>query len=316
MTRGRHGHPGWLRLAVILILALLVGTGIGLGTYMAAKGPAPVPVPSLKDRLYGDVSGQVTQAGLVLTLDPAQKAASFKEISKNKITNQSPEAGALVKKGTPVTVTLEPDKPAITKKVVCLDPGHSTGGPSSEIDPASGLDVADNSGDDGEIQTNWDIALKTKPLLEQEGYKVVLTRPTIDSYANLRQRADIGNSSDIMIRIHYDLTGVDAILYPGIGQTKSHGTSTLTVNPEISARSAVLANTLLEYLDKVGIKRVANDMSGSSNNTGGAYVGSVISKVPVVVIENDPNVVRNNPTGQEQVAGAIAKGVKAYFNGL
>jgi N-acetylmuramoyl-L-alanine amidase len=309
-------HSGWLRLAVILLLALLAGTGIGLGSYVATRGPAPVEVPSLNNQLYGDVSGQVTAAGLVLKLDPGQKASTFKEISKNKITNQAPEAGTLVKKGTAVTVTLEPDKAATAKQIVCLDPGHSTGGPSSEIDPASGLDVADNSGDDGEIQTNWDIAMKTKPLLEKEGYTVVLTRPTIDSYANLRQRADIGNSSDIMIRIHYDLTGVDAILYPGTGQTKSHGTSTLTVNPEISARSAVLANSLFEYLDKVGIKRVANDMSGSSNNTGGAYVGSVISKVPVVVIENDPNVVRNNPTGQEQVAEAISKGVKAYFNGL
>jgi len=101
---------------------------------------------------------------------------------------------------------------------------------------------------------------------------------------------------------------------PGAGQTKSHGASTLTVSSDISEKSRVLAYALFPYLQPLGVTRVDNDMEGSSNNTGGAYVMSVLSKVPIVVIENDPNVVRNNPTAQDQVAGAITNGVKAYFN--
>jgi len=217
-------------------------------------------------------------------------------------------------------VALEPDKTVkqqtrASNHVVCLDPGHSPGPFPSVIDPASGLDVADAEGADGEVQTNWNIAVQVKALLEQEGYTDKLTRPSVSSQANLRQRADIGNTCDIAVRIHFD-PAVHAVLFPGTGQTKSHGGRTMTVSEDLSAKSRVLAYALFPYLQPLGVTRVDNDMGGSSNNTGGAYVGSVLSTVPVVVIENDPTVVRDNPSGQAQAATAIVKGIDAYFKGL
>ena len=312
MTHGMRRRSGRLMLVVILSISLLVGVGIGLGLFFVARGPALVETPRLTGVVYGDASGATSAAGFILRVDPKQRFPNSKDLSTKKITSQTPEAGSAVKKGTTITVQLEADKPVQPKHVVCLDPGHSNG-PSSVIDPQSGLDVADNTGADGEIPTNWDIAQKTKVLLERAGYEVRLTRQSLDAPSDLRQRADIGNTCDIIIRIHYD-PGVHAVLYPGAGQTKSHGASTLTVSSEISEKSRVLANALFPYLQPLGVTRVDNDMGGSSNNTGPAYVGSVLSKVPVVVIENDPNVVRNNPTAQDQVAGAITNGVKAYFN--
>jgi len=72
---------------------------------------------------------------------------------------------------------------------------------------------------------------------------------------------------------------------------------------------------LFPYMQGVGVSRLMNDAGGTSNNAGPAYVGSVLSRVPVVLIENDPAMVSGNLSGQDQVADAIARGVGAYFQG-
>jgi hypothetical protein len=46
-----------------------------------------------------------------------------------------------------------------------------------------------------------------------------------------------------------------------------------------------------------------------------ALIGSVISRVPVVCLENKMALVRDNPAGQEQLAGQIAAAIDAYFQG-
>ncbi|MBN1288552.1 MAG: N-acetylmuramoyl-L-alanine amidase, partial [Actinobacteria bacterium] len=196
--------------------------------------------------------------------------------------------------------------------MVCLDPGHSTNCPSSEIDPLTGLDVADNSGAAGELQTNWDVAIRTTTRLERMGYTVKLTKPAVNSYASLRTRADIGNTCSIMVRIHYDFS-LHAVLCPAEGQYKQRGDSIVYVNPGVAAASGDLAGTMFPYLQGAGIARLMNDCGGTSGNSGPAFVGSVLSTVPIVLIENDPAVVRDNPSGQEQVAAAITEGIDAYF---
>jgi len=197
---------------------------------------------------------------------------------------------------------------------VCLDPGHSGGSPGSEMDPASGLDVADNGGADGELQAMWDLAVKTKARLEQAGNRVVLTKESADSYASLRRRADVGNSCSIVIRLHFD-PALHAVLFPGEGQYKEHGGTRVMVDPSVAASSRILAGALFPYMQGVGVSRLMNDAGGTSNNAGPAYVGSVLSRVPVVLIENDPAMVSGNLSGQDQVADAIARGVGAYFQG-
>ena len=202
--------------------------------------------------------------------------------------------------------------PACQSFIVAIDPGHSMNCPSSEIDPATGLDVADNGGASGELRSNWELALKTKEKLEGMGYEVEFTKPSIDAYASLRTRADIGNTCSIMVRLHYDFN-LHAILFPAEGQYKQRGGNIVYVNPEVAGSSAVLAQTMFPFLQSVGVTRIMNDVGGTSNNTGPAFVGSVLSEVPVVLIEDNPSMVRDNPTGQDQVASAIAQGVDTFF---
>jgi N-acetylmuramoyl-L-alanine amidase len=220
-----------------------------------------------------------------------------------------------------VSTRVTSDRPVLAERSVyynrrvrvCLDPGHSVNCPASEIDPATGLDVADNEGAPGELKSNWDLACKTRAILEGMGYEVVLTKQTCHTYASLRTRADIGNTCEIMVRLHFDLQ-LYAVLYPGVGQYKQHGSSIVYVDPAVARASEPLALALFAFLENVGVTKTMNDCGGTSNNAGPAFVGSVLSRVPVVLIEDNPAWVRDNPTGQDQVAAAIASGIDAYFD--
>lgn len=222
--------------------------------------------------------------------------------------SSSPQASS------PAPVPEQTPRPAAASggRSVCIDPGHSTGSPASEIDPATGLDVADNGGASGELQANWELALKVRARLEQAGYGVALTKGGANSYASLRTRADIGNTCSIMVRLHFD-PNLHALLYPGEGQYKQHGNSIAYVDPAVAASSAGLAQSMFPFLQGVGITRKMNDAGGTSNNAGPAYVVSVLSRVPIVLIENDPSMVSGNPAGQDRVADAIVQGINAYF---
>lgn len=200
------------------------------------------------------------------------------------------------------------------RRSVCIDPGHSKGGPSSKIDPATGLDVADSSGEPGEISAVWELAQKVKARLERAGFTVKLTKESVDSYTDLKTRADIGNTCSIMVRLHCD-TAFQAILHPEEGQYKAHGGRRVDVDAAVARSSNELALAMFPFLEKVGISSVREEMGGNSNNDGPAYVVSALSRVPVVLIENNPSMVRDNPRSQDRVAEAIARGIIAYFQG-
>jgi N-acetylmuramoyl-L-alanine amidase len=181
------------------------------------------------------------------------------------------------------------------------------------MDTTTGLNVADNEGAAGERQAMWELAQRVKARLESGGYTVRLTKESRDSYASLRTRADIGNTCQILVRLHYD-TNLHAVLYPGEGQFKRNGESVVYVDAGVARASEELARAMFPSLQGVGITGIRNDCGGTSDNTGSAFVGSVLSRVPVVLIENDPALVRDNAAGQERVADAVVNGINTYFH--
>ncbi|HEY5533246.1 MAG TPA: hypothetical protein VIK22_14750, partial [Candidatus Anoxymicrobiaceae bacterium] len=66
---------------------------------------------------------------------------------------------------------------------------------------------------------------------------------------------------------------------------------------------------------------VRDDTGGTSQGNGTppghptALVGSVLSRVPVVCVENQVSHVLNNPAGQDQVADRLLQGINSYFQG-
>ena len=95
--------------------------------------------------------------------------------------------------------------------LICLDPGHGTlatvGRQTEPIGPGSSqLKIKDGGGTAGEAPVALGIALRTRALLEREGYRVAMTR-TGRTYAGGNiERARFCNArhAALMIRIHAD----------------------------------------------------------------------------------------------------------------
>ncbi len=205
------------------------------------------------------------------------------------------------------------------KWVVCLDAGHS-GHTGNEVDPATGLNVGDNTGASGELESNWDLVLRTKARLEQEGYEVKLTKDSANAYASLRTRADIGNTCDIMVRLHFDDTGFTGVMRPPPNAARCPASDPgriTVVDPAVAAGSDELANFLAPYLGLAVRDDTGGTTQGNSTPPGHptCLIGSVLSLVPIVTIENRPELVRNSPDGRELVAAQLVQGIDAYFAG-
>jgi N-acetylmuramoyl-L-alanine amidase len=334
--------------------ALIVGAGVlavcavvaGLVFFYMMLGNGH-RVPKVVGLTFNEARKKVEGAGLYIEIDPMQDSSG--ECGDLEVTGQDPKPGTDAGEEMMVTVRLEglhetpeytgvqsttplnpspepvPEEPvastpapqpagAQTRHSVCIDAGHCSGSMGTVLDPETGLDVGDGDGAAGERVAMWQIAQRAKARLEQAGYTVTLTKGSQDEKVTLKRRAEIGNTSEITIRLHYD-TSLHAVIYPAEGQYKQHGSSPrVYVDPQVARGSETLASALFGPLQGAGITKKRNDTGGTSNNTGPAYVGSVFSRVPVVLIENDPELVRDNPAGQDRVAQALVEGVNAYFN--
>ncbi|MFH1151422.1 MAG: N-acetylmuramoyl-L-alanine amidase [Actinomycetota bacterium] len=328
----------------VLAVGVLAG-GLVLFYVLFAGGNR---VPNVVGLTYDQARKRVEAAGFYIEIDPMQDSSG--KCGDLEVTEQDPKAGTDAGEELMVTVRLkglhetpefsgvqsttplspspepQPEQPAAsapapappaggpTTHQVCIDPGHGSGSMGTVLDEATGLDIGDGDGAAGERVAMWQIAQYAKARLEQAGYSVTLTKGSQDEKVTLKRRAEIGNTCEITIRLHYD-TSLHAVIYPAEGQYKQHGSSPrVYVDPQVARGSEVLASALFGPLQGAGITKTRNDTGGTSNNTGPAYVGSVFSKVPVVLIENDPELVRDNPTGQDRVAQALVEGVNAYFN--
>lgn len=329
---------------------MLCGAAAGI-ILLLVTGTGSDSVPDLIGLSYESAREKAASSDMAVEIDPMQDSSV--DCYGMEVIEQDPKAGTQAEEGLVIVVKLEglresekyvedpnnpfdvveenpadagesdpsarnqsaeqPSPEADSGRIVCIDPGHSVNCPVSEIDPATGLDVADNGGASGELQAMWELAQRLAARLESMGYGVRLTKQSANEYSSLRTRADIGNTGSVVVRLHYD-TNMHAILHPGEGQFKRNGSHVVHVDPGVARASADLASAMLPHLREVGITSVRNDCGGTSGNTGSAFVGSVLSRVPVVLIENDPAMVRNNPSGQERVATAIAEGVHAYLS--
>jgi N-acetylmuramoyl-L-alanine amidase len=99
----------------------------------------------------------------------------------------------------------------IPAPLVCLDPGHGTvpavGRQTEPIGPGSSQrKIKDGGGARGEAPVALAIALKTRALLQRDGYRVAMTRTRTGYTGGNIARAQFCNSrrSALMLRIHAD----------------------------------------------------------------------------------------------------------------
>jgi hypothetical protein len=193
---------------------------------------------------------------------------------------------------------------------VCIDAGHS-GHDGSEIDPATGLNVGDNTGAPGELQDNWVLARALTSRLQEAGYEVQVTRQDVNGYLSLRQRAEVGNTCAIMVRLHHDPSGFTGVMRPppNAARCPQSDPSRITV---VDAGVAGSSDRLARCIASSSGLPVRDDTGGTSQGNATppghatCLIGSLLSKVSIVTIEN------RYDSSDAYVMG-ILKGIDAYF---
>ncbi|MEV0381079.1 N-acetylmuramoyl-L-alanine amidase [Nonomuraea sp. NPDC050643] len=223
-----------------------------------------------------------------------------------------------------------PPPKALAGKVVVIDPGHNGGNAAnrSEIDRqvdiitqrkacnAVGFETAAG------YQENafaWSVAQHLKPLLEEMGAEVVLTRPDDKGVGPcVTERAAIGNDAraDAVVSIHGDSGEPSGhgfhVVVPGL----IPGHNDEVVKPSrrlgLAIRDAYWAGTGLPYANYRG-----KDGLRSRTDLGGLN----LSKRPAVFIEcgnmrNAGDAAKmSDATFRKRIAGALANGIKSFLEG-
>lgn len=196
--------------------------------------------------------------------------------------------------------------------VVVIDPGH----PSEVGRGAVGRHTS-------EISVAWQVAQTLKPMLERDGYRVILTKRTVNEFVRNRRRAEIANAAHakLMLRLHCDSgpgSGF-AIYYPDRAGRAEGATGP---SAEVIARSHAAAQAIHQGMAAALAGRLRDsglltDRQTKVGRRRGALIGSVFSRVPTVLVEmvvlsnvHDESFIRS-PPGLHAMAQALLEGVEA-----
>jgi N-acetylmuramoyl-L-alanine amidase len=200
--------------------------------------------------------------------------------------------------------------------LVCLDPGHGTipavGRQTEPIGPGSSVwKIKDGGGAPGEAPVALAIALRTRALLQRDGYRVAMTRtgPTYAGGNIARARFCNVRHAALMIRIHAD----------GSTDSSQHGVKTLVpaLHPgwtdDIYARSLRAGRTVQSAVVR----------STRANNVGILFrsdlTGFNWADVPAILVETgfmtNPTEGRllRSPAYQLKVARGLAAGAQSFL---
>lgn len=218
------------------------------------------------------------------------------------------------------TILLGQIKPIYAKEnfIVCIDPGHQAkGDPKGEpIAPGSGsrkARVASGTAGVGtkkpEYAVNMEAGLILKSLLEQKGYKVVMTRETNEVNISNVERAQVANAAkaDMTIRLHCDSIGNSGKSGAVLIVPSKTGKYTAGIYPA----SFKYAECLKKSLQDSGVK--VNGIFERSDMTGFNW-----SQVPVVIFEmgfmsnwNEDRMLCD-PNYQTKLMQAVVAAIDAY----
>lgn len=209
------------------------------------------------------------------------------------------------------------------KKIVAIDPGHQ----GWDVDMSAQEPIAPNasetkakatSGTQGdfsnlpEYQLNLDVSLKLRDILEDRGYKVIMTREDNDTAISNSERAKLAaeGGAYAFVRIHAD--GIDGASNVSGGRTMISTASNPYVG-ELYEDSKALAECVLDgYCDATGFKKLeiieTDSMSGIN-----------WSQVPVTILEmgymsnKHDDLYMADENNQFIMAEGIANGIDKYF---
>ena len=212
-------------------------------------------------------------------------------------------------------------------RVVVIDPGHNGANAANpdiinqQVDAGFGqtkpCNTSGTSTNDGytEASFNWKVANYLRPLLEEQGITVVMTRDSNDGVGPcVNERAQIGNQAgaDVVVSIHGDGDEPSAQgFYVMTAERDPAGA-------EMAARSDDLAVNVRDGLRSAGLSS-SNHLGSEGLWPRGDLAGLNLSLRPTVMIEagNMRNsadaALMTSSAGQQQVAQGLANGVLSYL---
>lgn len=203
--------------------------------------------------------------------------------------------------------------------LICIDPGHQEKGDSNlePVAPGSYVKKARvSSGATGvatkkpEYILNLEASIVLKHILEDKGYKVIMTRESHNVNISNSERAIFANNNkaNMVIRVH-----ADSLNNPG-----KTGASILIPSKESKYTTSIYedsqncANLISNKMKEVGIK--VNGVFERGDLTGFNW-----SEVPVVLVEMgflsnyNEDQIMSNPEYQKKLMQAISDGLDEYF---
>jgi N-acetylmuramoyl-L-alanine amidase len=200
--------------------------------------------------------------------------------------------------------------------LVCLDPGHGTipavGRQTEPIGPGSTQrKIKDGGGAPGEAPVALAIALRTRALLQRDGYRVAMTRtgPTYAGGNIARARFCNVRHAALMVRIHAD----------GSTDSSQHGVKTLLPAPHRGWTDDIYAQS---------VRAARKVQAAVVRATGARNIGLVprsdltgfnFADVPVILVETgfmtNPAESRllRTPAYQLKVARGLVSGAEAFL---
>jgi N-acetylmuramoyl-L-alanine amidase len=214
--------------------------------------------------------------------------------------------------------------------LIVIDPGHSV--PIQATDPATGLNVSDYE-NEPEMRDVYAVAQLVRKRLLAAGYRVIMTKPTLDTPTSLARRADIANAAhaDLALSIH-DQAGADGgigfdqgnntVYYQSVGTYRETpaGTKVYFTDSRVAALSrqcglafqrsrAAAQHTPITLLGNTGY-----DLGTRGLAPGNIWLVQLLSKVPWIYNEaggNSAGMVGLNTTDEHRYAAGLVAGVEA-----
>lgn len=206
--------------------------------------------------------------------------------------------------------------------VVVLDPGHSSfnyvEGPAERLVPCA--DVGEPAPEGGEFpyegHYTWDIALRAKKVLEDKGYRVVLTKEDLAEGPDCGERAEAANNAKAEVLVSIQTGPCETGL---ISRTHNGASAVVCGGVDCdggyywAGESELLAAEVLSRLNSTGLDYKGVEYRNNLEVLKDVRLPAAVINAGYICNEEDLKIL-NTAEGRESVAGAIAEGVDVYLH--
>jgi N-acetylmuramoyl-L-alanine amidase len=290
-----------------------------------------------------------TAAACSSSTSPASTAAATPTPSASS-TSDTPAAAATTPRATehrrpaprhrttttaiPTVTTTPPSStapaPSQHAPVVVIDPGHSV--PVHGVDAATGLDTSDYE-NEPEMRDMYDVALLVRNKLTAAGYRVLLTKSSVDAPTNLGQRAYLANRAHAALALSiHDQAGSNGglpfdsannnVYYQAVGDYRENpqGKKIYFTDAQLAATSKRYAENFVtqrSLAQGTSVRLMSNtgyDLGGRGLQAGDIWIVQLLSHVPWIYNEaggNSAGMVGLSPHDKQIYADGLAAGVEA-----